>query len=31
MPLLQPNYNIPVVIFYENTYDPPSISRRTVL
>ena len=26
MPLLQPNYDIPVVIFYENTYDPPSIS-----
>ena len=26
MPLLQPDFNIPVVIFYENTYDPPSVS-----
>ncbi len=26
MPLLQPKLNIPVVIFYENTYDPPSLS-----
>ena len=26
MPLLQPKLNIPVVIFYQNTYDPPSLS-----
>ena len=26
MPLLNPNFNIPVVLFYENTYDPPSLS-----
>ena len=26
MPLLQPNFDIPVVIFYENTFDSPSLS-----
>ena len=25
-PLLMPQFDIPVIIFYENTYDPPSLS-----